>query len=351
MAFNKVFVMLPLMFAVRKLDGEDPNIVFMLRCSYCTVQFFIMLSAIYIYLTAQKLSMSKYKDTIIYTMPPPTPFAPPNEDKPQYKEVVYGEHIKSTARSFFTSTLFGICMTLGLHFYKGMIIGLAMQTVMGPLNLFENKLAKAILIGGGFKKGDTPKSRRLFGEKYREELSDKDEILDDEGKIVVLKKDTDKKEFTFEDTLLDTWDEGSKADVGPLHKALDKANANYKTKESGWTPLMIMAAIGAPKSEEVIKKLKELKANPAIVDVEGWNALHWAAFHGSASGARSILENFDGIRTEMHQVKDKEGKTPMQHALDESNKDVLKVIEEFVARSIDSNASGLADADGLRKRK
>ena len=54
--------MLPLMFAARKLDGEDPNIVFMLRCAYGSIQALILLAVLYTYMTAVKLSKSKIKD-------------------------------------------------------------------------------------------------------------------------------------------------------------------------------------------------------------------------------------------------------------------------------------------------
>lgn len=351
MAFNKMFVMLPLMFAARKLDGEDPNIVFMLRCSYCTVQSLIVLAVLYIFLTAKKLSESRFKDVTIYTAPPPTPFADPNDPKKQYKETTFGEHAFVTARTLLTSTVFGICMTLGLHYYRGMIIGLAMQSVMGPVNLFENKFAKAILLGGGFKKGETPKSRRIFDEKYREELTEKDEIVDASGKIVNIKKESKKPTETqnFEELLLDKWDEGDGANLTKLIDAFNKKNANFKTSESGWTPLMIMSAIGAPKVEEGIKKLKALGANPSIVDEEGWNALHWAAFHGSASGAKILLNVFGGINIGMHNVKDREGKTALQHAKEEKNDAVVAIIEEAI--SAGGTGAGLSESEGLRKRK
>lgn len=325
---NKMMIMLPLMFAARKLDGDDPQIVFLLRCSYFSVQFFIVLAVLYVYLSCQKLGKSKFKDTTIYVPPPPQPFADPNA-KTQYKQTTFGEHATTTARGLLTSTLFGIIMTSGLHFYRGMIVGLAMQSVMGPLNILENKLAKAILFGGSFKDGDTPKSRKLFGEKYREELTKEDEVVDAEGKEIVLKKDKkQKKEKTFEDILLDTWDEGDKADVAPLLLALNKTNANFQTKESAWSPLMIVAALNAAKSDVVIKKLKDLGANVTVKDEEGWTALHWAAFHGSASGAKCLLEQF-GTKSGIMDVKDKEGKTPMEHANAEGNKDVVAVLEKM----------------------
>jgi hypothetical protein len=365
MAFNKMMIMLPLMFAARKLDGNDPNIVFLLRCSYFTVQFFIVLSSIYIYMTAKKIAANKkLKDLLIYVPPPPSPLADPNA-KSQYKQVTFGEHAVATARQLLSSTLMGILMTTGLHWYKGMIVGLAMQSVMGPLNLFDNKLAKGILLGGKTDGSEESiKSRRLFGEKYREELTKDDEIVDAEGKIIVLsKKDLkaaasataaassdDKKKsegVSFEDLLLDTWDDGNKADIGPLLKALNKSNANFKTSENGWTPLMVVAALGAPKCDDAIDTLKQLGANASIVDNEGWNALHWAAFHGSASGAKKILEVFG--KNGLENVEDKEGKTPLKHAQDEDNKDVAKVIEEMTG---ENKTSGLADQeDGIRQRK
>jgi hypothetical protein len=361
MAFNKMMVMLPLMFAARKLDGNDPNIVFLLRCSYFTVQFFIVLSSIYIYMTAKKIAANpKLKGLLIYVPPPPSPLADPNA-KSQYKQVTYGEHAIATAKQLLSSTIMGILMTTGLHWYKGMIVGLAMQSVMGPLNLFDNKLAKGILLDGKTD-GDEKsiKSRRLFGEKYREELTKEDEIVDAEGKIIVLSKkdlkataaaaapDGKKSESaSFEDLLLDTWDAGNKADIGPLIKALNKSNANFKTSENGWTPLMIMAALGAPKCDDGIDTLKKLGANASIVDNEGWNALHWAAFHGSASGAKKILEVFG--KSGLENVEDKEGKTPLQHAQDEDNKDVAKIIKDMTE---ESKTAGLADQeDGIRQRK
>ena len=65
-----MMVMLPMMFAARKLDGEDPNIVFMLRCAYGAIQTLIILSALYVYMVASKISSSGVKDEEIYVSPP-----------------------------------------------------------------------------------------------------------------------------------------------------------------------------------------------------------------------------------------------------------------------------------------
>ncbi len=69
---NKLVIMLPMMYAVRKLDGEDPNVVFMLRCAYGVVQGLILLAVLYIYMVAKKISESKVKDEEIYAAAPPS---------------------------------------------------------------------------------------------------------------------------------------------------------------------------------------------------------------------------------------------------------------------------------------
>jgi hypothetical protein len=353
MAFNKMFVMLPVMMAARKLDGEDPNIVFLLRCCYGAVQACALLLVLFINIKASAAAADKANNVKIYVAPPPQPFADPNA-KTSYQEKLLSAHILSVARGLISSTIMGICMTVGLHMWKGMIVGLAIQSIMTPFNLAENPLVSALIFKGGF---SNLKEKKVFGEKAREELGATDEVTDAAGNTIVLKKGDTKSnkkiesgaKKSFEDIILDTWDLGADADIAPLMAALNKSNINYATKENGWTPIMIMSGLGAKEAVSAMKEMKKLGANPAKVDQEGWNALHWAAFHGSADAAKYLVDKdgFDGIAIGLHELTDKEGKTPLVHARDESNADVAKVIEEAVASS-----SGQSGADeGLRKRK
>ena len=71
MAFNKMFVMLPVMLAARKIDGENPDTVFMLRCAYGAVQSIIVLLVAYIYISSRSVSSGKDKDRLIYVPPAP----------------------------------------------------------------------------------------------------------------------------------------------------------------------------------------------------------------------------------------------------------------------------------------
>jgi hypothetical protein len=68
---------------------------------------------------------------------------------------------------------------IGLHYYKGMIVGLAIQTVMEPLNLIENPLVKALVLGNSLRMQD-----KIFDEKSANVLTPEDETVDESGNPV-----------------------------------------------------------------------------------------------------------------------------------------------------------------------
>lgn len=342
--FNKLFVMVPVMLAARKLDAEDQSTVHYLRIAYGCMQSICVLIVLYTFMKASKL---KTDESIVFVPAPPTPFADPSAKK-KYTQADYGAHVLSTARSLVGSTLFGICMTVGLHIYKGMAMGLAIQTVMGPFNLIENPLVKALFMGNGFRPAD-----KIFEEKNLNELDNDDEIVDDTGTVISKqqlqviassKKKTDAE--VFEETMLDTWDSGNEADVAAFLTAVTKKNCNYRTEELGWTPLMILSGLAnSAGTVEAIKSVIALGGNPSIQDGELWNALHWAAFHGSLKAAKALYE-YDPTLSE---IKDKEGKLPLEIAKNEGSKDVAKYLEEVIAAS--ASAPKTDSGEGVRKRK
>jgi Phosphate transport (Pho88) len=66
--FNKMFVMVPVMLAARKLNSEDPLTVQYLRIAYSVMQVVCVAIALYVYRVASTVS---YTTTTIYV--PPTP--------------------------------------------------------------------------------------------------------------------------------------------------------------------------------------------------------------------------------------------------------------------------------------
>jgi len=339
--FNKLFVMVPVMLAARKLDAEDPTTINYLRIAYGCMQSICVSIVLYTFVKASSL---KNRREHILVPVPSVPFANDKEPnaKKKYTKIEYGAQLMSAARSLLGSTLFGICMTVGLHLYKGMAMGLAIQTVMGPFNLIENPLVKALLMGNGIEP-----QNKIFGEKTPEELTDDDEIVDDNGTVIprqsVIEKAPAEK---FEELMLDMWDAGTKASIPDFIKAIDNTNCNYRSKENGWTPLMVLSGLASSDGTvEGIKTVIALGGNPSIIDNEGWNALHWAAFHGSIKAAKELYE-YDASLSD---VKDKEDKLPLEIARQEANIDVAKYLEEVMPTS--ASTSNAKDDEGIRKRK
>jgi len=265
-----------------------------------------------------------------------------SKENKKYTETTYGQHVLTAARTLAGSTIFGMCVTIVLHFYKGIVMGLAMGSVMGPLSLIENPLAKLYLLG---------KKDRIFEEKSQEELTPEDEVVDGDGKTVTPRKAVkEEKPKTFEDVLLDTGDIGADADITQLMGMVTKENANLKTKESGWTPIMIMSGLGGEKTAEAINKMKEKGADPAMVDGEGWNALHWSAFHGRPAAAKVLLAAGGDLEKELCSLKDKEGKSALDHAEAEGNLDVAKEILKFLKENGEEVKESVPE-EGLRRRK
>ena len=62
--FNKMFVMLPVMLAARKLDGEDPQIVFLIRVAYAVMQTCCLVAVLWTFFQVQSVRHSN--TTIVY---------------------------------------------------------------------------------------------------------------------------------------------------------------------------------------------------------------------------------------------------------------------------------------------
>ena len=67
-----MFVMLPVMFLARKIDGEDPNVIYWLRVAYGTVQVICVLIVAYTYIQASAASSSNSARGKIYVPPAAT---------------------------------------------------------------------------------------------------------------------------------------------------------------------------------------------------------------------------------------------------------------------------------------
>lgn len=234
-----------------------------------------------------------------------------------------------------------------------MVMGLAIQTIMGPLNLYENPLVRAILTGRPIHP-----SSAIFGESVTfpidGQVADengnvvwnnaadnnnkekqtttavskkKEEIIQDGTHTTTSKDSHDENNDDLEEALLDAWDRGSSADLSPLIEMLHADNVNYQTRSDQWTPLMVLSGLNCPKNIDAIRLVRnEYHADVMLVDNDGWTCLHWAAFHNNAAAAGELCNDPELIR-----VTDKEGKTPAQIARQEKNLEIAKLLEDCIA--------------------
>jgi hypothetical protein len=352
-------VMLPVMLYARSLDAEDPNIVLLLRCAYGVAT---LVTLVVIFLVQGKVGKAAVAQAAVdqealYVPKAAGMFDDPNGPK-KYLKTSYSKLHSDKLGELVQQTGMSMLMTVGLHYYKGMVIGLAMQSVMGPFGLYENPLIQKFLLG---------KADNAFGEKREAELNAEDSIIEMVGmeeKVIragkgaaveAVEGDTDKKTDagkktepkalpaattdadapSLEDILLDCWDTAEKADLPALTEALTRGNVNSTTDELKWTPLMVVSGLkGAEGVGKAVRECKKLGADETATDVEGWTALHWAAYHGSKEAAEALCEEFDV--EPLVELKDKESKTVRMLCEEENNMDVWKVIE-----SNKSKASGL----------
>jgi ankyrin repeat protein len=215
-----------------------------------------------------------------------------------------------------------------------MVMGLAIQTIMGPVTLVENALVRTVLAKGSA--ALTPESAIFDETTTLDESAASDcEIVDEQGNPVVRRSSANNNnkaiqannatgsEKSLEDILLDTWDQGVHANLKPLLSAITEQNVNYQTSGDHWTALMIVSGLNCPGAADAIQQLRtKYKADVSLTDKDGWTALHWAAFHNSEIAAQE-LRNESALLS----VKDKDGKTPAETARAEGNGTIVALLQ------------------------
>merc|ERR1712151_528764 len=175
-------VMIGLRMAARKyIDSDDEQTTLYIRVAYGLIQFFMLCTAFFLYSKARTYNQTNKEasKTIYIPIKPGILADEETKSKKKYKETTYGEHILSTIISDIKSMLFRICFTSGLHIFRGVVIGLLIQSFMGPLGLFDSPLMNFFFFG----------ESKVFEEKEKSELESDAEIVDGDGNVIEIKKD------------------------------------------------------------------------------------------------------------------------------------------------------------------
>ena len=221
-----------------------------------------------------------------------------------------------------------------------MIMGLAIQAVMGPFNMWENVVVRTLLLRGT-KVFSVQQESRIFDEKLSlQELDPStDEAVDEQGNPIVIRnsknaisngkattatnKAVTTTPKTLEDVMLDTWDQGANASLVELLSLLNSKNINTSTTEDGWTSLMIASGLKCKNDVSAIRTMiQDYKADIMMTDNDGWTCLHWAAFHNSLSAATELYH-----QSALLTVADKEGKSPLDIAIAENNTAIVDLLQ------------------------
>ncbi|KAM3570939.1 hypothetical protein VYU27_007004 [Nannochloropsis oceanica] len=137
---SKMLVMLPLFFMAQKITYSD-DLVTILRFSYYFVQASTLL-LLYLYIRNKILATNDR--TVMYLPPVPLPFGMgPAADNPRPKEITYLDHELEQVNTLLRSTLIGVAMVSFMHWKMGVKPVLLLQTIMGPMNLFDHGLSAA----------------------------------------------------------------------------------------------------------------------------------------------------------------------------------------------------------------
>lgn len=135
----------------------------------------------------------------------------------------------------------------------------------------------------------------------------------------------------MEDAIFGAWEDDEAVNTRAIEALGEqKKPLAYATDDLGWTFLMVACGSRAT-PQRAVERMLELGCGPADVeDVDGWNALHWAAMHDCPQAIRAIArwelgrvlpgQTASPARLlEMLERRSRDGKSPLDLADDEGS--------------------------------
>lgn len=335
----RMFIMLPLIFLMGKVDFENELILNSARAAFLFCQLLSLGLGLYI-----KNQVAAKNDTRkIFVPGVKSPFdQSPNYD--ELTETTYVEHESTKAGEFFKQTLIGAGISSFIHFRMGVNHVVLIQAIMTPMNLYDNPLVQAYVLG---RRNGRIWNERLEGEEGAAPVEGETAETSTAAKAVKKAKSSD---MSPAEAIAKVLAAGTDADFDELWESV-KGFVNAKTKEDQWTALMV--ACGSPiDTDDFIRKVIAAGADVTAVDADGWTALHWSAFHGRPEAAQTLLECCPpGALLDLLTTKAGDGRTAKEVARGEDNNDVEQVIASFMKSQSAAPTPTPEATSELRQRK
>ncbi|KAG7391643.1 hypothetical protein PHYPSEUDO_004145 [Phytophthora pseudosyringae] len=339
----RMFIMLPMMFLMGKIDFENETTLLAARTAFVVCQVTALLLGLYL----KQLIERKHDTRKIFVPGTKSPF----DQSPNYAELTettYEAHELAKANEFLKQTLIGAGISSLIHFKMGVNHVVMIQSVMMPMNLWDNALVQAYVLG---RRNGRIWNERLEGESAEDAAAAAaaDGSAAAAATAASADKKTDKKSdkteaATPEEAIAEALAAGADADFDALWSIV-KRKVNARTDEDQWTALMV--ACGSPvDTDAFIQKVVGAGADVLAVDGDGWTALHWSAFHGRPEAAEALLSSISAAKREkLLAVKASDGRTAAEVAKGEENADVVEILASF------AKTGASEDESTLRQRK
>ncbi|KAG7399506.1 hypothetical protein PHYBOEH_008741 [Phytophthora boehmeriae] len=319
----RMFIMLPMIFLMGKIDFENESILLAARTAFLVCQVTALLMGLYL----KQLIERKHDTRKIFVPGVKSPF----DQSPNYEdltETTYEAHELAKANEFIKQTLIGAGISSFIHFKMGVNHVVMIQSVMMPMNLWDNPLVQAYILG---RRNGRIWNERLEGESAEDAAAAAGEATTTTTTTKTTKTTKSTTKLSPEEAIAEALAAGADADFEGLWKTV-KNSVNAKTTEDQWTALMV--ACGSPvDTDEFIQKVVGAGADVLAVDGDGWTALHWSAFHGRPEAAEALLNSISAAKREqLLAVKASDGRTAVEVAKGEENGDVVEVLTTFSKR-------------------
>lgn len=325
--------MLPMMFLMNKIDFENETTLMAARIAFFVCQITALLMGLYL----KQLIQRKHDTRKIYVPGVKSPF----DQSPNYgdlTETTYETHELAKAKEFLKQTLIGAGISSLIHFKMGVNHVVMIQSVMMPINLWDNPLVQAYILGR--------RNGRIWNERFEGESAEDAAaaVGAATATAAVSPSDSEKLNLAPAAAIANALADGAEADFDALWEAVKK-DINAKTDEDQWTALMV--ACGSPvDTDNFIRQVIRAGADVLAVDGDGWSALHWSAFHGRPEAAEALLSSISGTdREQLLAITASDGRTAAEVAKGEENADVAEILVSY------ANTAASEEVSTLRQRK